>query len=423
MPERDDRKFDMEQMLGHLRGLDLTDANGFLAGKILADLGVNIIKIEKPGGDPSRHTGPYYREQPDPAKSLYWYGYNSNKKGVTLDIEKEAGRELFKKIAATADFIIESFPLGYMDGLGIGYDDLSKDYPKLIWASITPFGPQAPYRDFKGPDIVVMAMSGTLYQTGDTDGPPVHISMPQAPMHAGADAAVGCMMAYYHRQQTGEGQHVDVSMQQSAGWFQANAVPVYELQGNILKRSGAFRTGTSSQAAQRQVWKCKDSYVFFNVIGGRTGAKTLSALVAWMDEENLATEHLLNMDWENFDMFSLTQEEMDNISAPIEAFFLNHTSKELLKGAVPRGVSIGPLSSMQDLLEDECLNTRGFWTQVEHPELNAAITYPKTFVRSTEADMSVRFPAPTAGQHNGEVYKELGIGDEELERLKEEGVV
>jgi crotonobetainyl-CoA:carnitine CoA-transferase CaiB-like acyl-CoA transferase len=413
----------MEQMLSHLRALDLTDEKGFLCGKILADLGVNVIKVEQPGGDPSRNTGGFYGNKHDPEKSLYWFAYNSNKKGITLDIEKPQGRELFKKLVKTVDFVIESFPPGYMDDLGIGYKDLSKDCKKLVWASITPFGPQEPYRNFKSSDIVVMGMSGTLYQTGESDGPPVHISLPQACLHAGADAAVGCMMAYYHREQTGEGQYVDVSMQQSAGWFQANAVPVYELQGNIMKRSGAFRSGTSSQAAQRQVWQCQDSYVFFNVIGGRTGAKTLSALVAWMDEEKLATDHLLHMDWDNFDMFTLTQAEMDKISQPIEEFFRKHTSKELLKGAVPRGVSIGPLSSMKDLLEDECLNQRGFWTEVKHPELNAKIKYPKTYVRSTGADMSIRFRAPLIGEHNKEIYKQIGIGGMELGRLKEEGVV
>jgi crotonobetainyl-CoA:carnitine CoA-transferase CaiB-like acyl-CoA transferase len=413
----------MEQMLSHLRALDLTDDKGFLCGKILADLGVNVIKVEKPGGDPSRNVGGYWGGKPDPQKSLYWFAYNSNKKGITLDIEQAKGKELFKKLVKTVDFVIESFPPGYMDKLGIGYKDLSKDYKKLIWASITPFGPQEPYRDFKGSDIVVMGMSGTLYQTGESDGPPVHISIPQAPMHAGADAAVGCMMAYHQREKTGEGQFIDVSMQQSVGWFQANAVPVYELQGNIMKRSGAFRSGTSSQVPQRQVWKCRDSYVFFNVIGGRTGAKTLSALVAWMDEGKMATDLLLHMDWDNFDMFAVTQEEMDQISQPIEQFFKKHTSKELLKGAVPRGVSIGPVSSMQDLLEDECLREREYWTEIKHLELGAKIKYPKTYVRSTQTDMSIHTRAPLIGEHNKEVYQEIGIKGAELDRLEEERVV
>ena len=413
----------MEKMLQHLRALDLTDDKGFLCGKILADLGVNVIKVERPGGEPSRNIGGFWGGKPDPEKSLYWFAYNSNKKGITLDIESVKGKELFKKLVTTTDFVIESFPPGFMDKLGIGYEYFSKNQKKLIWASITPFGPEEAYRNFKDSDIVVMGMSGTLYQTGESDGPPVQISMPQACLHAGADAAVGCMMAYYHRENSGGGQLVDVSMQQSAAWFQANAVPVYEMSGGILKRAGAFRAGTSKNVGQRQVWRCKDSYVFFNVIGGRTGAKTLSALVTWMDEEKMATDHLLHMDWDNFDMFTVTQEEMDKISGPVGAFFLKHTSKELLKGAVPRGVSIGPLSGMKDLLEDECLKERGFWTEVEHPELGTKINYPKEFIRSSVADLSIRFRAPLIGEHNKEVFKEIGITGKEMEAFKQEGVI
>ena len=410
-------------MLNHLRALDLTDDKGFLCGKILADLGVNVIKIEKPGGDPSRNIGGYWGGTPDPEKSLYWFAYNSNKKGITLDIEKAKGRDIFKKLVMTADFIIESFPPGCLEKLGISYKNLSQSNTKLIWASITPFGPEEPYRDYKDSDIVVMGMSGTLYQTGEADGPPVHINMPQACLHAGADAAVGCMVAYYHRENTGEGQHVDVSMQQSAAWFQANAIPTYELNGSILKRAGSFRAGMSTQVAQRQVWRCKDGYVFFNVIGGRTGAKTLNSLVAWMNEEKLANDFLLNMEWDTFDMFTVNQELMDKISKPVGEFFLKHTSKELLKGAVPRGVSIGPLSSMQDLLEDECLNARDFWTKIEHQELGTSITYPRTYIRSTGMDCSTRFHAPLIGEHNKEVYNEIGFTEKELVSLKKAGVI
>jgi crotonobetainyl-CoA:carnitine CoA-transferase CaiB-like acyl-CoA transferase len=413
----------MEKMLSHLRALDLTDDRGFLCGKILADLGMNVIKVEKPGGDPSRNIGGFWGNTPNPEKSLYWFAYNSNKKGITLDIENSRGREIFKQLVNTADFVIESFTPGYLHKFGIAYEDLVTTYPKLIWTSITPFGPEEPYRDYKDADIVVMGMSGTLYQTGESDGPPVHISIPQACLHAGADAAVGCMVAYYHREMTGEGQLVDVSMQQSAAWFQANAVPVYELNGGILKRAGAFRAGTSKNVGQRQVWPCKDGYVFFNVIGGRTGAKTLSSLVAWMDEEKLATDFLLHLDWNNFDMFTVTKEVMDNISGPVGIFFLKHTRKELLQGAVPRGVSLGPLSSMHDLLEDECLNERQYWTQIEHSELGTSITYPKEFVRSSVADCATQFRAPLIGEHNAAVYQEIGLSKADLAQLKQEGII
>jgi crotonobetainyl-CoA:carnitine CoA-transferase CaiB-like acyl-CoA transferase len=410
-------------MLNHLRALDLTDNKGFLCGKILADLGVEVIKIERPGGDPSRFTGPFWGGTTDTERNIYWFAYNSNKKGITLDIERPRGQEIFKKLVATADFVLESFAPGYLDTLNLGYVYFHKIYPKLIWASITPFGADSPYRDFKDSDIVVMGLSGTLYQTGETDGPPVHISLPQACLHAGADAAVGCMVAYYHREKTGLGQQVDISMQQSAAWFQANAVPTYELNGNILKRAGAFRAGMSTQVAQRQVWRCKDGYVFFNIIGGRTGAKTLSALAAWMDEENMATDFLLNMDWDGFDMFTADQGVLDKISGPVGEFFLRHTRRELLQGAVPRGVSIGPLSSMQDLLDDECLNARHFWTRLEYSELGAEIIYPKEYIRSSALDFSTRSRTPLIGEHNEEIYKEIGFSKKDRQLLKKDGVI
>ncbi|MFC2069876.1 CaiB/BaiF CoA transferase family protein [Chloroflexota bacterium] len=410
-------------MLSNCRALDLTDNNGFLCGKILGDLGADVIKIERPGGDPSRSTGAFWHDIPDAEKNLYWFAYNTNKRGITLNLETADGREIFRKLVKTADFVIESFPPGYMDELGIGYSSLSKIHKGIIWSSITPYGPDGPYRDYKDSDMVVMAMSGTMYQTGERDEAPVHISMPQACLHAGADAAVGSMIAYYHRERTGEGQQIDVSMQHSVAWFQANAIPMFELSGAIVKRAGAFRAGMSKSVGQRQVWPCKDGHVFFTVIGGRQGAKTLSALAEWMDSEGMATDYMRTKDWNNFDMFTVSEDEMKNIQEPIGEFFKTHTAKELLAGAIPRQVSIGPLSSMQDLIEDECLQTRNFWTEIEHPELGTTITYPRRFVESSEVDYSTRFRAPLIGEHNKEVYDSIGLSGEDLVSLKQAGVI
>ncbi len=411
-------------MLSRCRALDLTDSRGFLCGKILAELGADVIKIERPGGDPSRRRSAFWNNVPDPEKSLYWFAYNSNKRGITLDIETADGKEIFLELVKTADFIIESFPPAYLDRLDLGYSSLSDIKKGIIVASITPFGQEGPYRDCKDSDLIVMGMSGTLYQTGESDGPPVHISIPQACLHAGADAAVGSMVAYYHREKTGEGQHVDVSMQQSAAWFQGNAVPIWELDGRILGRSGAFRAGTSKDSAdQRQVWPCKDGHVFFNIIGGKQGAKTLRGLVKWMDREGLATDFLLNMEWEKFDMWKVTKEEMDRISIPLGEFFLKHTVKELLRGAVANQISIGPLFSMEDLLTDECLKAREFWKGIEHPELKARITYPRQFVNSSEKECATRFRAPLIGEHNEEIYREIGLSKKDMILLKQTGVI
>jgi len=403
------------------RALDLTNENGFLCGKILADLGVDVIKVEPPGGDPSRSTGPFWSDIPDPEKSLYWFAYNSNKRGITLDIGTADGKGIFGKLVKTADFVLESFPPGHMDGLGLGYDALAGIRSDIIVTSVTPFGQSGPYRDYLASDIVTMGMTGVLYLTGDRDTPPFHMNMPQACMHAGADAAVGTMMAYYHREMTGVGQHVDISMQQSAAWFLANAIPLYELNDIVLKRSGSFRWSLNS--TQRQVWRCRDGYVFFNIIGGRTGAKTLEELVKWMDSRGMPDDYLASMDWEGFDMFQADQQTVDRISKPIEDFFMSHTKSEISTEAAERRISICPLSSMEDLLHDPQLDYRHFWTDIDHPELDTKITYPREFVKSSETVCDTRHRAPLTGEHNEEIYRSIGLSPRELIDLKQAGTI
>lgn len=408
-------------MLNNCRALDLSNENGFLCGKILADLGVDVIKVEKPGGDASRRIGPYWHDIPDPEKSLYWYVYNSNKRGITLDIETAEGQSVFRKLVQKADFVIESFPPGYLDKIGLGYSALSKIKNNIIMASITPFGQTGPYRDYVASDIVTMGMSGILYQTGDIELPPLHMSLPQACMLAGADAAAGSMIAYYHREKTGEGQYIDISMQHSAAWFLANSVPLWEMEKIVTKRAGMFRPSMNS--TQRQVWQCKDGYVFFNIIGGRTGAKTLEELTAWMDSEGKADDYLKSLDFNTLDMFKVDQSVVDNISRPIEVFFKSHTKKEIDDGASKRRISVCPLSSMADLFNNTQLKYRDFWQDIEHPELKEKITYPKAFVQSSAEEFKIRFKAPLTGEHNKEVFSEIGLSETELAALKHAGII
>ena len=153
-------------MLSNCRALDLTDEKGFLCGKILADLGVDVVKVEKPGGDPGRNRGPFWHDIPEPEKSLYWFAYNSNKRGITLNIADSEGQEIFKTLAKHADFIIESYHPGYLDSVNLGYSALSEINPGIIVVSITPFGQAGPYRDYVASDMVALAMSGLQYQTG-----------------------------------------------------------------------------------------------------------------------------------------------------------------------------------------------------------------------------------------------------------------
>ncbi|HSW37866.1 MAG TPA: CoA transferase, partial [Acidobacteriota bacterium] len=252
-------------MLEGYRALDLSDEKGFLCGKILAELGVDVVKVEKPGGDASRSIGPFWHDEADPEKSLYWFSYNSSKRGITLDLEKAEGKRVFADLVKTADFVIESFAPGEMERLGFGYAELCRIRKGIILVSITPFGQTGPYSHYRASDLVIMGMAGELFLTGDSDRRPVNISLPQSCLHAGADAAVGAMIAHHHRRNTGEGQHVDVSLQQSTAWFLAQTIPHWELEKLILGRVGTFRT-SSRGTLQRQVWPCSDGHLFFFMI-------------------------------------------------------------------------------------------------------------------------------------------------------------
>lgn len=174
-----------ESLLDGYRVLDLTDEKGLLCGRMLADLGADVIKIEKPGGDPARFRGPFYKDDPHPEKSFYWFALNLNKRSVTLDVETADGRDIFNRLVKTADFVIESFPPGHMKDIGLGYEALEKINPRVILTSITPFGQTGPYKDWKASELVAWAMGGFMFLCGDADRAPVQIACPQSYFHAG----------------------------------------------------------------------------------------------------------------------------------------------------------------------------------------------------------------------------------------------
>jgi crotonobetainyl-CoA:carnitine CoA-transferase CaiB-like acyl-CoA transferase len=193
-------------LLSGFRALDLTDEKGFVCGKILATMGVDVIKVERPGGDPARCLPPFAKGTPDPEKSLNWLLYNTDKRGVTLNLENDRGQTLFKELVKGADFVLESFTPGYLDEWGLGYDKLSKINKRMIMASITPFGQKGPYSRYKGSELVASAMSGVLLSNGFDDRPPVKEGLDALFFHANAAAAFGSIMAHYDRETTGEGQ-------------------------------------------------------------------------------------------------------------------------------------------------------------------------------------------------------------------------
>lgn len=413
-----------EAILAPYHALDLTDEKGFMCGRILGDLGADVIKVEKPGGDPARNIGPFYHDEPDAEKSLYWFAFNANKRGITLNLTTADGQAIFQRLVKSADFVLESFAPGYLDSLGLGYSTLSQVNPRLIMVSITPFGQAGPYRDYKASDIVAMAMSGLMYLSGDLDRPPVRISFPQSYVHGGVQGALGALIAHYHREITGEGQQVDVSLQESVAPTVYNARLFWEFRNVNLKRSGPYRGGQGSLTVQRLHYPCRDGYIGFILFGGAAGGVTNRKLVEWMADEGMAPDFMKKKDWDSWDFATITQQELDLYEKPIMEFFKTRTKKEIFEQALKRRIMLYPLATARDICEDPQLEARNFWVSVEHPELKDSIIYPGSFARLSETPCRIWCRAPLIGEHNEEVYhKELGITKDELILLKQSGVI
>jgi len=410
-------------MLSPYRILDLAGEMGLFCGKALGDLGADVIKIEPPGGDPARRIGPFYHDNLDPEKSLFWFAYNTSKRGITLNLETADGRDIFKRLVKTADVVIETYSPGYLDRLGLGYQDLDKMKPGIILVSITPFGQTGPYKDWKAPDVVAWAMGGEMAPFGDADRPPIRIGYhSQAYLNAGADGAMGALMALIHRANTGEGQQVDVSIQEAVVHCTEHITSAWDLRKMVRKRNPE-KVGANAPARLTRLWRCKDGYVSWFYWGGVMSVRTNVPLVKWMESEGMADDYILNYDWEKFGN-DTTQEEVDRIEATTSRFFLSHTKAELFEGAVRTNTQVYPVNTPADMLVDKQLSSRHFWVEVEHPELGTKLTYPGAFAASNEAPPRITRRAPLIGEHNEDIYEgELGMSRGELVRLKQAGVI
>jgi len=240
-----------------IRIIDLTDLSGAYSTKVLADLGADVIRVEPPGGDELRRIGPFYKGVVDPEKSLLHFYLNTNKASVTLNFTTEDGKEILKRLAKVADVIVETFPPGYLDSLGLGYKCVSELNSDLVFASITPFGQNGPYKDFKGSDIICWAMGGLMHLGGFPDRPPVQGYEYMAYKTGSLHAAVATLIALYYREITGIGQYIDVSIQECVAQAMENAPQYYDLEKVIR-----CRVGNRQLEAGSGIYPCKDGFVY-----------------------------------------------------------------------------------------------------------------------------------------------------------------
>ena len=415
-------------MLSCYRILDLTTEKAFICGRALSDFGAEVIKIEKPGGDPARFRGPFYKDDPDPEKNLTWFAFNSNKKGITLDIETQQGQEIFKKLVKTADAVLESFAVGYLDSIGLGYQDLSEINPGIVLTSISGFGQEGPYKDYKDPDIVVRALGGLIYTAGYDDRPPLTVSYEHTHYLGAMNGAAGTMIALMHRVHTGKGQHVEGITQQALDIVcSAEIEGPYALFGQIPSRHGRARAAVTlkdgSTFYNPLLWECKDGYIALNLLLNPTAAKNNLSMMEYIKKDGIGIGSFGAWEWDRKSWEDMSRELAEELMEILGKFFLNHTKDELLKLATENRFQLGPCNNAGDILKYPQLKARGFWKEIEHPELGVTLKYPGGAVMTTQGYVGIRHRAPLIGEHNDEVYKELGISAADLKSLKKQKVI
>jgi benzylsuccinate CoA-transferase BbsE subunit len=416
------------ELLKGFRMLDLADEKGALCGKIFADLGADVIKIEPPEGCSTRRIPPFLEDIPGPDRSLYAIAYHAGKRSVTLNLESADGCALLIELAKKADFLVESFPLGHLDGLGLGYAALAAVNRRLIYTSITPFGDKGPGKNYKAADIVTWAAGGMMYLMGEEGKPPLQMSLPQAGLHAGAEAAVASMIAHYPRQIDGVGQRVVVDMQACVAWTLLNEQAMPVLHGDYLRRSGVFTGAIGGR--RKSVFRCKDGHVS-SLLAGGVLLNSTNAIIEWMKEEGAAPEWMAR----EGGIKSLTPaafmgssaqdlKELEMAEEAFERFLMTKTKREIWQNILKRRILAAPVSTAADIAQDPQLKDRGFFVEVESRQLGRKLTLPGPFARLSKTPVGPAGAAPQLGEHNREVYCDLlDLTTEQLAKLRSIGTI
>lgn len=386
--------------LGGYRALDLTGRLGWLCGKVLADFGADVIKVEPPGGDPGR------------ADRYAWLAFNVGKRSIVLDAGAPAGREALLQMARKADFLIGTFTPVELSSLGLGWAEVSAVNPAIVMTSITPYGLDAPDPEAPASDLEIMAAGGPVSLAGDADRPPVRVTLPQAAAWTGLQAAAGTLIAHHYRRRTGRGQHVDVSAQASMMPILVQAPMWWSMLGQVPRRSGAYLTGRNVHGAPtRNIWRCADGYVTFAFYGGGAGRHSNRELTHWMASRGAAPDWLVTFEWEAFDPATAAPETLQRLEAAVAPFFASVTKRDFEEACVERRILGYAVATAADISEDRQLATRGSWHELRDSETGKPLRYPIGYARFDGRAPKVSRPAPACGEHQAEVLAEFGLAE------------
>jgi benzylsuccinate CoA-transferase BbsE subunit len=411
--------------LSGYRVLDLADESAALCGKMFADLGADVIRVEPPDGCPTRSIPPFLDDRAGSDSSCYFLSTAAGKQSLTLDLEHAEGRELLARLAETADFLVESFPVGYLDHLGLSYEALAARNPRLIYTSVTPFGDRGPAAGWQAADIVGWAASGMMALMGQPGRPPLQVSVPQACFHAGSEAAVASMLAHLERGRSGLGQKVVVSMQAAGVWATNSETAFPALEGRSLTRNGTSPAG----GGRPSVYRCADGYVQL-LIGGGMFLPTTIGFLEWLEEYGPRPAEVAGIDFSGWTPERFRAGDPDFLAeltaceAAISALLRRLSRAEIASRADEKGWAVAPVGTVEDVAHDRQLHYREYFQHVDHPAGARELTLVGPFAKLSASPAAGARRAPVLGEHNAAILQgELGVSAAEFDALAAAGII
>jgi crotonobetainyl-CoA:carnitine CoA-transferase CaiB-like acyl-CoA transferase len=400
--------------LADLRVIELCDELGQLAGKLLADMGADVIKVEPPAGSSARSVGPFVGDLPGVNRSLSFWYYNTNKRSVVLDLEGNAADcERLRQLVRGADIVIESYRPGYLSSLGLGYDELSRGRPGLIMCSITPFGQDGPWAQWQATDLTALALGGQMMMNGYDpddvpDAPPIRGNGDQSSNTACFIATHGILAALLHRDSSGEGQYIDCSMHEALASTTEIAVPTYLYRGqDVVRQTGRHASLLRTERWMHRARDGRDVLIF----GVGRDNDSWTEIKRWFQAQGFG----LQFDEPRFDDPRARQSgrgapEAAEIMQAVDQFIAANDAEDVYRGGQQRDQAWGVVRAPDEALQDQHWWDRGFFASVSGEGVEQPVAMPGAPYLLSATPWELRRPAPRLGEHTEEVLAELAAG-------------